>query len=54
MKQKRGLSPSAGFTGTPDEALHRPEGQTLLSYSHQVHELWSSGCHGKNSKHTTD
>lgn len=44
---------AAGLSGPPDGALHRPEGQTILSYPHQVHELWTSGCNGKNL-HTTD
>lgn len=41
----------AGLSGPPSTALHRPEGQTILSYPDHIHELWSSGCHGKR-QHT--
>lgn len=44
---------AAGLQGPPDAALHRPEGPTILSYPHQVHELWTSGCNGKDL-HATD
>lgn len=40
--------PAAGLRCSPAEALHWPEGQTVLSYPHPVHELWPSGRHGKN------
>lgn len=38
---------AAGLSGPPSAALRGPEGQTILSYSDRLHELWSSGCHGK-------
>lgn len=41
------LSPAAGQWRPADEALHWPEGKTILSFPYQVHELRSCGCYGK-------